>query len=64
MDDVIEKLKWEINQNEKVKNSVLGKRTLWKNNHYEVLSTIINDTLLEKISQNSENFYSLGNTIS
>lgn len=64
MDDVIEKLKWEINQNEKVRNSVLGKSTMWKNNHYEVLSTIINDTLLDRISHNSENFYALGNTIS
>ncbi len=64
MEDVIEKLKWEINQNEKVKNSVLGKSSIWKNTHYEVLSSIINDALLEKIEQNSENFYSLGNSIS
>lgn len=64
MIDIIEGLKREISNHEKIRNSVLGKSEVWKNNHYEALSNIINDTLSIKIEQSSDNFYTLGNTIS
>jgi len=64
MIDVIENLKQEINNHEKIKNSVLGKTHKWRNNHFEILSSIINEELSKKIDQNNENFFTLGNTIS
>ena len=64
MKDIIESLKKEIVQHDKVKNSILGAAPVWKNNHYEVLSNIVNDGLSSKITTESEHFFTLGNTIS
>lgn len=64
MKEVIEDLLAAINNHDKVKNSVLGKIPNWKNNHYEILSQIINDTLSNEIMQNSESFFSMGNSVS
>lgn len=62
--DVLENLKKKIINDDQVKNSVLGYSNEWKNNHYEILSDIINERLSEKISHESEAFFSLGNSIS
>lgn len=64
MDEVIEDLLTAINSHEKVKNSILGKISEWKNNHYEILSQIINDVLSDKIEQNTHAFFTLGNSVS
>ena len=64
MQGVVELLKGKINIHEKVRNSVLKYTEQWKNNHYELLAEIINEELSEKIPQQSEAFYALGNSIS
>ncbi|WP_175622140.1 hypothetical protein [Chryseobacterium schmidteae] len=64
MNEVIESLLVKINNHEKITNSVLGKTSVWKNNHYEILSQIINDTLGIKITQKTDIFYTLGNSVS
>lgn len=64
MVDVLENLKKKIIDDDQVKNSVLGFADTWKSNHYEILSEIINERLSEKITHESEAFFSLGNSIS
>ncbi len=64
MNAIIETLKKEIEQHPKVKNSILGSAPVWKNNHYEILTSIVNDGLSAKITTESDHFFSLGNTIS
>lgn len=64
MEEVIEDLLVEINNHEKIKNSVLGKISEWRNNHYDILSQIINDALSIQIVQNTDTFFALGNSVS
>lgn len=64
MIQVLENLRKAIVNDLRIKNSVLGKSNPWKNNHYEILSEIINESLASKIDLNSERFFILGNTIS
>ncbi len=64
MEEVIEDLLIAINNHERIKNSILGKISEWRNNHYEILSQIINDTLLIKIEHNTDTFFALGNSVS
>lgn len=61
---IVENLKTCIFNSELIKNSVLGYTRHWKNNHYDLLSEIINDDLAYKIPKDSDEHYELGNTIS